>query len=347
MFESHPGEEELMRKNPVFLLLIVALLSGCGAKRMAKGPSDVVYIVASDAVLEKVQTAIDTTFSFGIRTPEFQHYYMTSWHPLDQLKEFLYYPHTIVVVDMNVNDTSRRLIKGLLSEERLESIKQDTVALFALPNTWQDVQTLIIAAGYDMDKLSDFIMERQAWIYSKIDQKYIERQSRFLFGRYEQKDLSRKLGNKYGWTMRMPSDYQIIREYPNQNFVWLGRALPYRWISVSCAKGIKTEWLTANGLFQKREAIGSLYGQIKTEKRFLGHKFVELGGWNALRMWGLWYHEEEARGGPFVTYSFYDKYSDKTYVIDMLVYSPGEKTVNYTRQMEIIARTFRTVDKEN
>ncbi|MBU0713308.1 DUF4837 family protein [bacterium] len=336
-----------MRKFPVILLLIVAVLSGCGAKRMAKGPSDVVYVVASEAVREKVRTAIDTTFSFGIRTPEFQHYYMTSWQSLDRIREYLYYPHTIVVVDMNVNDVASRLVKGLLSEDRLESIKRDTVALFALPNTWQDVQTLIIAAAYDVDKLSDFIMERQGWLYSKIDQKYFERQSRFLFGRYEQKDLSRKLENKYGWTMRMPSDFQIIHEYHNRNFVWLGRALPYRWISVSWANGIKTEWLTANGLFQKREAIGSLYGQVKTEKRFLGHKFVKLEDWDALRMWGLWYHEEDARGGPFMTYAFYDHKSDKTYVIDMLVYSPGEKTVNYLRQMEIMARTFRTTGEEN
>jgi len=314
---------------------------------MAKGPSDVVYVVASDIVQKKVQTAIDTTFSFGIRTPEFQHYYMTSWHPLDQLKELLYFPHTIVVADMNVNDAASQLVKGLLSEDRLESIKQDTVALFALPNTWQDIQMLIIAAGYDIEKLADFILERQGWIYSKINQKYVERQSLLIFNQYEQKDLTRKLGKKYGWTMRIPSDYQVIHEYPNRNFVWLGRALPYRWISVSWARGIKTKWLTANGLFQKREAIGRYYGQIKTEKRFLGHKFVEFGDRDALRMWGLWYHEEEARGGPFMTYAFYDQQSDKTYVIDMQVYSPGEKTVNYIRQMEIIARTFRTVIEEN
>ena len=336
-----------MKKITVIFLLIVAVLSGCGAKRMAKGPSDIVYVVASDVVREQVQTAIDTTFSFGIRTPEFQHYFMTSWCPLDEMKELLYYPHTIVIANMNVNNAASQLIKGLLSEERLELIKQDTVALFALPNTWQDVQTLIIAAGYDMKKLSDYIMDRQGWIYSKINQKYIERQSKYIFNQYEQKDLARKLGNKYGWSMRIPNDFQIVHEYPNRNFVWLGRALPYRWISVSWAKGIRTEWLTANGLFKKREAIGGLYGQIKTEKRFLGHKFVQFGDHDALRMWGLWYHEEEARGGPFMSYAFYDQQSNKTYVIDMLVYSPGEKTVNYIRQLEIMASTFKTTTSEN
>ena len=332
-----------MNKFSVFLLLIIVVLSGCSGKRMAKGPSDVVYVVASETVKEQVGTAVDTTFSFGIRTPEFQHYFMVNWQPLENLKECLYYPHTVVVVDMNVNDAASQLVKALLSEERLKNIKQDTVALFALPDTWKAVQTLIIAAGYDMDQLSGFIIERQGWIFSRVNEKYIERQSKFLFNQYEQKDLSRKFGKKYGWTMRIPSDYQIIHEYPDRNFVWLGRALPYRWISVSWAKGIKTEWLTANGLYLKREQIGRLYGQIKTEKRFLGHQFTTLKNRDALKMWGLWYDEVEPRGGPFMTYAFYDEASDRTFVIDMLVYSPGEKTVNYLRQMEIITSTFHSV----
>lgn len=336
-----------MKKYPIILLILGVVFSACGSKRVAKGPSDIVYVIASDAAKEKVRLAIDTTFSFGIRTPQFEHYYMTSWQSFEQLHECLHFPHTILVVDMNVNDAASQMAKGLLNGERLQQIEQDTVAIFALPNVWQDIQVLIIAAGYDMDKLADYIVQRKGWIYSKVDQKYVERQSKFLFNQYEQKDLERKLGKRYGWTMRIPSDYQIVHEYPNRNFVWLGRALPYRWISVSWAQGIRTEWLTANGLFLKRERIGRLYGQIKTEKRFLGHRFTKLNGADALKMWGLWYHEEQARGGPFTTYAFYDEPSNRTYVIDMLVYSPGEKTVNYLRQMEIMASTFHSVIQED
>lgn len=337
-----------MRVNPKsFLLLAVMLLLGCEGKRMAKGPGDIVYVLASDAAREKVQTAIDTTFSFGIRTPEFQHYYLTNWRPLNELKEVIYLPHSIIVADMNVNNAASQLVKSLLSEKRLESIKADTVALFALPDVWAKTQMLILAAGYDMDKLADFIMQRQGWIFSKIDEKYIERQSRFLFNEYEQKEMSRKLWRKYGWAMRIPSDFQIIREAPAAGFLWLGRALPYRWISVSWEPGVQTEWLTANGLFEKREKIGRIYGQIKTEKRFLGHKFVRLGDFDALRMWGLWYHEEKPQGGPFMTYAFYDSYTDQSFIIDMLVYSPGERVLPYLRQLEIMAATFHTKDKEN
>lgn len=333
-----------IKKMPLILLGIV-LLGSCGTRRMAKGPSDIVYVVAAEDVRQKVKAAIDTTFSFGIRTPEFQHYYLTNWRPLNELGEVIYLPHSILVADMNVSNAASQLVKSLLSAKRLESIKADTVALFALPDVWEKTQIMIIAAGYDMEKLADFIRQRQGWLFSKIDQKYIERQSHFLFNEYEQKELSRKIRRKYGWTMRIPSDFQIIRESPEAGFLWLGRALPYRWISVTWEPGIQTEWLTANGLFKKREKIGRIYGQIKTEKRFLGHKYAKFAGFDALRMWGLWYHEEKPQGGPFMTYAFYDSYTDQSFIIDMLVYSPGERVLSYLRQMEIMATTFRTKDE--
>ena len=347
MFWEETEREHRMKKILIILLMVLVVLSGCGTKRFAKGPSDVVYILASKEVKESLQTAIDTTFSFGIRTPEFQRYFSTDWRPLNEMSEYIYFPCTIIIADLNKNDAASHFVKGLLSEERLESIKKDTVAMFALPDTWRRLQMLVMVAGYDMEKLSSFVMERQGWLFNKFNQQYIERQSKYIFNQYEQKDLEKKLWEDYNWTLRIPSDYVVLREYPNRNFIWLGRALPYRWISISWAGGIKTEWLTANGLFNKREKIGKLYQEIRTEERFLGHKFVKLGDRDALRMYGLWYHEDKARGGPFVTYAFYDEHSNRTFVVDMMVFAPGEKSINYIRQMEIMTQTFRTTEQDD
>ncbi|MCD6440233.1 MAG: hypothetical protein J7L86_00370, partial [Candidatus Marinimicrobia bacterium] len=60
----------------IFLILLIALAS-CETKRVAKGPTDVIYVLASDEVKNVLQPAIDTTFSFGIRTPQFQRYFYT------------------------------------------------------------------------------------------------------------------------------------------------------------------------------------------------------------------------------------------------------------------------------
>jgi hypothetical protein len=59
-------------------------------------------------------------------------------------------------------------------------------------------------------------------------------------------------------------------------------------------------------------------------------------------MYGLWYHNEETKGGPFETYAFYDWRTDRTFVIDMIMFAPGEKVSVTFRTLEIIAKTFTT-----
>ena len=336
-----------MIKISTISLLFLLAANSCAIRHDAKGPSDVIYVLTSDEVKSKVQVAIDTTFSYGIRTPEFERYFYTDWRPLNLLSEYIKFPNTIVVADLNRQDAATNFIQSLLTDERRDLIKQDTVAMFALEDYWRNKQMLVLIAGYDLDKLSAYILERKAWLYSKFNKKYNERQFQYLYSRLEQKNLSEKLWKVYRWTMRIPSDYLIIREDPAHNFVWLGRGQPYRWISVCWGDGIQTEWLTPNGLYKKREEIGTLYRQIKTEKRFLGYQYEKLAEWDALRMYGLWYHEEQAQGGPFVTYAFYDKVSDRSFVIDMLVFYPGRKNTDYIRFLELMARTFRTTEAEN
>lgn len=314
----------------------------CGSQKIAKGPADVIYVLASDPVRSAVQTGIDTSFSYGIRAPEFQPYFRTDWRALKHFPQYAYFPNLILVADMNREDMAAQVVRRLLSEEQLKSLARDSVAMFAIEDHWRKRQMFVLVAGYDLEKLSDYIIANRAWLFRKFDQQFVEHQKRYIFNQYEQKTLPRKFWKEYGWTMRIQADYVVIKESPARNFVWIGRNLPYRWISISWKKGMQTAWLTANGLYAKREEIGDLYGNICTEKRFLGHHFTRFGQWEALKMTGLWYHQEKAQGGPFCSYAFYDAFSDRTFFIDMMVYAPGEQLTVYLRQMEIMMKTFST-----
>lgn len=65
-----------------------------------------------------------------------------------------------------------------------------------------------------------------------------------------------------------------------------------------------------------------------------------LNGREAFRVEGLWERTDETKGGPFISYLFYDAATDRRYHINLLIHYPGgEKTV-LLRQMEVMARTF-------
>lgn len=47
-------------------------------------------------------------------------------------------------------------------------------------------------------------------------------------------------------------------------------------------------------------------------------------------------------GGPFVNYTFYDQASDRIYMLDASVFAPGFDKLDFIRQMQAMAHTFRT-----
>ena len=48
-------------------------------------------------------------------------------------------------------------------------------------------------------------------------------------------------------------------------------------------------------------------------------------------------------GGPFKNYTFYDPLSRRIYMIDISVYAPERDKMPSLRQLNLIARTFRTI----
>ena len=105
---------------------------------------------------------------------------------------------------------------------------------------------------------------------------------------------------------------------------------------------MNTRWMTANGMMEKRQEIGAFYDGIKADTTFISHHYTKLNQWDALKMTGIWFSELEPKGGPFLSYAFYDSHSDRTFLLDMLIFDPSEKLTDYFRQMEIMANTFYT-----
>ena len=73
---------------------------------------------------------------------------------------------------------------------------------------------------------------------------------------------------------------------------------------------------------------------------------VLIGDRAATQTRGLWRMVEDLMGGPFVRYTFYDAAQQRLYIYFGMIYAPqhrfrGQKR-EFLRQIEVIARTFRT-----
>jgi len=327
----------------LFILIGMTFLTDCGKQRSAIGASDQIYVVASAEIRDQIGDLIDTTFCYGLRVPEFQRFFEIAWQPLENFPKVIQYKNIILIADLSKPDLANKIVRRLLPKAQIEQALQDSGSVLAVEDNWAKGQLLVIILGTNLRQIQKSIITQRDWLYQKFDQKYLEVQTRYWYQTKEQTRLSEYLMKKYRWTIRVQHDYVVLKELPEENFVWLGRGIPYRWLAVNWTDGIRTEWLTPNGLFERREFIGTKFYQgIRTEKKFLGHNFTRLGENDALRMYGLWYHAEKTQGGPFITYAFYDKRTDRTFIIDLLMYGPGEKISFLFRGVDIMARTFTT-----
>ena len=317
------------------------LLFSCDlAKDPAKGAFDNVIVVATPEMRDTLQKAVDDCFEYGIRTPAFQQFYYTQWKKMKNFEVFSEYKNVILIVNLAERGLGARYLKQIVPEKNYNLAQQDSVHIFSLEDPFATDQVMIIITGKDIEKIRANIKEQKDWIYNKIDQKYIERTKEHLYKQYENKGDTKYIWKKYNWTFRVPNKYKILEERPN--FIWLGRMNPFRWISFYWEEGFQTELMHIDGLLEQRNQIGAWYDSVGTDTTALGFYHTKFKGRDALRMYGLWYHEKQTKGGPFATYSFYDEKTDRTYVIDYLIYYPGHRLTNLFRQMDIVAKTFTT-----
>jgi hypothetical protein len=61
----------------------------------------------------------------------------------------------------------------------------------------------------------------------------------------------------------------------------------------------------------------------------------------AMEMRGLWDVENDFMGGPFISYTFVDEYTNKVFTLDGYVYYPNEEKKNYVRELEAIFHSLR------
>ena len=82
------------------------------------------------------------------------------------------------------------------------------------------------------------------------------------------------------------------------------------------------------------------FNSIRYNQDYLKIDFDDFNSESAYKIYGLWESIEDAKGGPFQGYLFYDYENDRTFYISYIVFNPGGKKAFYMRQMEMIAKTI-------
>ena len=325
-------------------IVLLIFLNGCNLKRESIGADNEIFVFTSKENRSDILRLMETIFNDTLFTPEPEPFYNIKFSSPNVFKNLNRQSNLVIAsIGNNLLKEDTKLVRSLLGAERFqETISGNEHFIFSEDQFAQN-QLFMILSGISVDDIIQNIYGKELWIKDQFDEKFNRRQKKFLFQDLRREEIEEKLLKKYDWTINIPWGWEIIQEHQDSNWVWLGKEMPYQWISILWQEDpIIPDSL--NAFHFELKFPQKYYGNIQYNEYKYSIQKSEFQNWQGWKITGIWESMEEAQGGPFLSYIFYDGVTNRTYHINYLIFYPGNNKSIYMRQLNLIAHSFRTRD---
>ena len=331
----------------IISILYFSFLSSCDFKKDAIGFDDEIRVICSKEDESIVKSFLEKIFNDTLYTPAPEPYYRLIFSKPESYTKLKNYAQVIVAsVNKDENNIGYRLISKLLSQNQVNISKKDN-PIFITRDLFSNNQVYGIINAIDKEHLFGFFEKNSDLMKDHFENQFSIRGNKFLFENRSLTDFEDSLKHNFRWSIKIPWGWEVIKEIPNENFIWIGNQYPYRWLSV--------KWKNGN-LINDKLAIGKEIWDFPKRHyktiRFNDYKFnFKIEKFNTYKSWvcsGVWesIDSSEVKGGPFQSFVFYDHNTDRTFHINTLVHNPGENKALYIRQMKLVAKSFKSYQSE-
>ena len=332
--------------NSLFLFLLCLLIFGCAGKKDSLGTDDEIRVICSKIDEPVIKDYLASVFDDTIYTPAPEPLFKLIFSRPEHYEDLKEYAQVIIAaVNRDSTNPGYRLLKKLLPEGQLNNSEDDNPVLLTRDLHAKDQVYAVINAS-NKEHLFNYLDKNKCLLRKHYDEQFKLRGSRFLFND-NQTQIEEKINEDYGWFLKIPWGWEVLRNEDKMNFFWMGSEYPYRWMSIKWDNGNNIN----DGLSLGKQIWNFPINHYKSirfnENRFKLDRiyFNDYKGWQCS---GIWESMDslDAKGGPFYSYIFYDHHSDRTFHINTLVHNPGKSKAVYIRQMELIAKSFRSIVRE-
>ncbi len=239
----------------------------------------------------------------------------------------------LILVIATSGDTLVRRIIGT----RIDSLPEGDFGLFKIPNAWVENQWVLVFVAREREQLVPGLELYSRRILRTLTELTLQQMNRATYLRGINKDLTRKLGERFGWAIDVPLNWLLQDKDSVDHFIYIFSHFPDRSVFIYWQDTILE--LNPDTLLALRDRLtGSFYNGDSVDRGATLVDTVEFLGVPTLRVRGVWQNRKEVIGGPFVFYAF--NYQNRFFMLDGVVYNPGEKKLSNLLQVEGIIRTF-------
>ncbi len=320
------------------LSILLIFIYSCG-KPLSKGADDELIVLAAIEDRDDAARILTRIFSDTLYTPAPEPYYKAKYVKPEDMETVRHHPNLIAVsINDDMINPGTRLVKKMLSTDVYKKSKNGNPLVMTF-EPYATHQTLLVINGRSTESILEKIDQHGATVYDYFENKFSQRQSRFMFQRARKEELEQSILKNFGFSLKIPWGYTVVQDSAEARVLWIGKEEPFRWLIVYWEEGMVI--LDENDAIQFSKAIpGKLFDHLQYTDFHFKIDGVLFNYWSGWRITGLWESKEESQGGPFIAYTFYDGITDRTYYIHALIYNPGDNKYLLMRQLDIIANTF-------
>ena len=324
--------------------LFCLLLFSCQKRASRYGTESTIVVIADDQDWQKIEGIVRETFEQEYFTPQPEKVFVIQRITPDELSRYSRWRNICIFATLQTSGKVGELVNSILPHRDRVRVDQDSSFVFRKIDPWASGQLLLLVVAKNMPTLQEQIKKNQELLFYLFDEHASNLVSKEMLPNAKSKELADKLGAEYGWKIQIQRDFFEAVNSPQDHFVWLRRLNPQRWIFVYWQKVEDPSLLNEEWMINTRNRLAEKYyqGDVIINK-FNKVQDVDFLGNYAIRLDGHWENDSLNVGGAFREYGFYSQSSERLYLIDMAVYSPGERKLQYIRQLDAIAHTFQEV----
>ncbi len=274
--------------------------------------------------------------------------------------------NVIIAASLSDSTNEASFLRRRLSNEAEQAILNGQTAVVSKPNLWRRSQRVYYVAAATPEALAQTFRERGQEVRHTFKEATLQRLKRDMYEDGRQGATEDSLMKRHGFAINLQPSFQIAADTTtaSEGFVWLRRLLAEtrREFFVYYIDDVSPDQITPKWIYAKRDSLtrrhlrGNVTGFVQVDyRRPLETEQITFLDRYGFETRGLWYMAtpveggDEFRpvggGGPFANFTFYDRATDRVYMLDGSVFAPDFDKLNFIRHMEVMARTFRTAEE--
>ena len=341
-----------------FLIIISAflILQSCSTKRKAKGPEDLIHVVADSAEFIVIENALKETFGKIIHTPQPEELFQIVRNSVNDINLLKRKKNIIIAAPLNSGSYTSNYIESIIDTSVNQLILDDSIFVINKYDLWAQNQIVSILSSNNIESLKEKILENKDDLLYYFREASNKRLSQGLYNsRFEQKDIEARFLKDYGWMIYVQADYQVAMEVPEKNFVWLRRGVNTdieKWIFVHWIENSTPEFLDIDSIAAERNRLTKEFYRTTDDVTFVElyhdslavtvNSEVNFNDKYALMTQGLWRFNNGSGGGPFISYTFYDEETRRIYMLDASIFAPKYYKKSLIQQVDVLLHSFKT-----